>query len=93
MQWSLKRYGTKRDFARNREPESALRKRKLAILRKHDGPAFSRTAGLELARPLRAGFPKAQSDPKGLRSMSDHTLDYFAFEGTIPKANEGTPCR
>jgi DNA ligase D-like protein (predicted 3'-phosphoesterase) len=96
---SLKRYRTKRDFSRTREPSGrgrrgARRRDPMFVIQKHDASRLHYDFRLEVDGVLRSwAVPKGPStDPREKRlavEVEDHPLAYGDFEGVIGEGNYG----
>ncbi len=97
---SLRRYAEKRDFTKTAEPEpaaptrSAQGSRRRFVIQKHAASHLHYDFRLEMDDVLKSwAVPKGLSTEVGVKrsafQVEDHPLDYFDFEGTIPKGQYG----
>jgi bifunctional non-homologous end joining protein LigD len=94
---TLKKYQSKRDFRKTKEPKGEKKKGGkdlIFVVQKHDASQLHYDFRLELDGVLKSwAVPKGPSmnpNEKRLAIMvEDHPLDYKDFEGVIPKENYG----
>jgi bifunctional non-homologous end joining protein LigD len=97
---SLERYTAKRNFSKTQEPApSAVRRssqgsRRRFVIQKHAASHLHYDFRLEMHEVLKSwAVPKGPPYGEGERRLAmpteDHPLDYFDFEGIIPKAQYG----
>lgn len=95
---NLKKYLSKRDLAKSREPKGSQKNQKAGTLnfcvQRHDARKLHYDFRLEYQGILLSwAVPKGPSlDPNDKRlaiKVEDHPLEYQYFEGTIPKGNYG----
>jgi bifunctional non-homologous end joining protein LigD len=97
---SLEPYAAKRDFAKTSEPPPALPtrsaqgSRRRFVIQKHQASHLHYDFRLEMDSVLKSwSVPKGLSTEVGVKRSAfqteDHPLEYFTFEGTIPKGQYG----
>ncbi|MDQ3622608.1 MAG: non-homologous end-joining DNA ligase [Verrucomicrobiota bacterium] len=95
---SLRKYATKRDFSRTREPkasqQSGRRDGRLFVIQKHDASRLHYDFRLELDGALKSwavpkGMPFEKGDKRLAVQVEDHPVEYASFEGVIPKGQYG----
>jgi bifunctional non-homologous end joining protein LigD len=92
----LERYRKKRDFSKTREPSGVAQAAgsRLFVVQKHAARRLHYDLRMQFGDTLRSwAVPQGPSlDPKIRRlavRVEDHPLDYYDFEGTIPKDQYG----
>lgn len=96
---SLGRYAAKRDFAKTAEPapkpiRSAQGRPQRFVIQKHQASHLHYDFRLEMHDVLKSwAVPKGLSTEVGVKRSAfqteDHPLEYFSFEGVIPKGQYG----
>jgi bifunctional non-homologous end joining protein LigD len=96
---TLKKYQSKRDFTRTREPAGNKWIRRegqapLFVIQKHDASRLHYDFRLEMEGVLKSwavpkGVPMQKGDRRLAVAVEDHPLDYADFEGAIPAGNYG----
>lgn len=94
---ALEKYNQKRDFSKTKEPKGVKKssKGKLTyVIQKHDASRLHYDFRLEIDGVLVSWAvpkgPSADTSDKRLAVQTeDHPMDYFDFEGTIPKGEYG----
>lgn len=93
----LEKYNQKRDFSKTKEPKGVKKTSKGAltfVVQKHDASRLHYDFRLEIDGVLVSWAvpkgPSANTSDKRLAVQTeDHPMDYFDFEGTIPKGEYG----
>ena len=93
---SLKKYWSKRNFEKTREPkgEVGMSGGNIYVIQKHAATHLHYDLRLEMDGMLKSwAIPKEPSTSPGVRRLAvqveDHPIEYANFEGTIPEGEYG----